>query len=94
MEEKRIDLNEIIEIAKRVSGLNKVGIYDIDTSDGKVLMAPEIFDAAFSDREDVRIHERVCGAEYPYRYSVREQDVMFTCINEEPLELDKVYGDS
>ena len=91
MEEKRIDLNEVIELAKKVSGLSKAGILDINTFDAIVQMNEEAFIEAFKDREDVITHERLRSAEFPYKYSVREQDVEFICISSEPLELNKVY---
>ena len=53
MEEKKIDLNEIIEIAKRVSELNEAGILDFDTFDTRVQMSGKAFNETFKDREDV-----------------------------------------
>ena len=92
MEEKKIDLNEIIEIAKRVSELNEAGILDFDTFDTRVQMSGKAFNETFKDREDVITDRKTRATEYPYHYSVREQDVEFFCISREPLELDKVYG--
>lgn len=89
MEEKKIELNEIIEIAKKVSELSEAGILNIDTYSAKVQMSDEAFREVFQGRSDIKTEP--FSWEIPYEYSVKEQGVKFMCLSRRPLELDKMY---
>lgn len=90
MEEKKIDLNEVIEVTKKIKEMIDVGIISINSYE--VHMDEKVFSEVFKGREDVTRRIKPDGV-FPYRYSVKEQGITFFCMSKVPL-VDIPNGDT
>ena len=86
MEDKKLDLNEVIETVKKVNELWECGIIGISSFSPRIQMDDETFFGIFGRRED--IEETVYqDKEYPYKYKLIEQNVEIICLTDSRVDL-------
>ena len=86
MEDKKLDLNEVIETVKKVNELWECGIIGISSFSPRIQMDDEMFFSIFGRRED--IEETVYqDKEYPYKYKLIEQNVEIICLTDSRVDL-------
>ena len=86
MEDKKLDLNEVIETVKKVNELWECGIIGISSFSPRIQMDDEMFFGIFGRRED--IEETVYqDKEYPYKYKLIEQNVEIICLTDSLVDL-------
>lgn len=86
MEDKKLDLNEVIETVKKVNELKKCGIIEISSFSPRIQMDDEMFFEIFGRRED--IEETVYqDMKYPYEYKFIEQNVEIICLTDSRVDL-------
>ena len=86
MEEKKLDLNEVIETVKKVNELRECGIIEISSFSPRIQMDDETFFRIFGRREDIKetIYK---DAKYPYEYKFIEQNVEIICLADSRVDL-------
>lgn len=86
MEDKKLDLNEVIETVKKVNELWECGIIGISSFSPRIQMDDEMFFGIFGRRED--IEETVYqDKKYPYKYKLIEQNVEIICLTDSRVDL-------
>lgn len=87
MEEKKLDLNEVIETVKKVNEFSNAGVLSICPSEPIVSMYSETFFKVFGKREDIEERYEQDADLCPYLYSFTEQGVKFMCRSNKPVDL-------
>lgn len=84
--EKKLNLNEVAELAKKATELWKRGVLHFEMYAPCVQMDKRAFFKLFDRREDIQMRI-IADAAYQYIYSITEQGAEFKCATAEPVDL-------